>query len=199
LKSVFLFSGWDALAGQVLKDHPQDVLHDDVQEKSNDDGDGDVFPEPMRTFFITATKKMKSPFFEWSDAELKTNQEAMMKELGWDKTMKNLLLSLWTKRLSRTAIPNASSLWWLQGAQWTNLPSFPAHRSLPPWSHSLPLPLSLCGNMLHCVSPAAFSVEDSNCPWCFGCPNGGPSIGTPNILNVVDGREQFAIITVAAW
>jgi hypothetical protein len=53
----------------------------------------------MRTLFITASKMIKSPLFEGSDAELRANQEAMMKQLGWDATMKSMLLLLSANRL----------------------------------------------------------------------------------------------------
>ena len=54
----------------------------DGQEESNENGD--VFSEPIRSFFITTSKKMKSPLFIRLDAELRTKREAMLKELGWD-------------------------------------------------------------------------------------------------------------------
>ena len=47
---------------------------------------GDVFTEPLRTFFVTTRSSMKSPIFRRLDAELREKREAMLKELGWDVT-----------------------------------------------------------------------------------------------------------------
>lgn len=51
-----------------------------------DDDDASVSSKPMRTFFITTQKKMKSPMFKRLDAELRTKREAMLNERGWDTT-----------------------------------------------------------------------------------------------------------------
>ena len=47
---------------------------------------GDVFTEPLRTFFVTTRSSMKSPIFRRLDAELREKREARLKELGWDVT-----------------------------------------------------------------------------------------------------------------
>ncbi len=47
---------------------------------------GNVFTEPLRTFFITTSTSMKSPIFRRLDAELRTKREVMLKDLGWDVT-----------------------------------------------------------------------------------------------------------------
>ena len=44
---------------------------------------GDVFTEPLRTFFITTRSSTKSPIFRRLDADLRDKREAMLKELGW--------------------------------------------------------------------------------------------------------------------
>ena len=58
----------------------------EVGDGDGDDDDASVSSKPMRTFFITTQKKMKSPMFKRLDAELRTKREAMLNERGWDTT-----------------------------------------------------------------------------------------------------------------
>ena len=56
-------------------------------EASNGNKDSNsVATEPMRTFFVTTSKMMKSPLFKRLDAELRTKREAMLQERGWNVT-----------------------------------------------------------------------------------------------------------------
>jgi putative hydrolase of HD superfamily len=43
-----------------------------------------VLTEPMRTFYITTSKKMKSPFFQRLDAELRMTRQEMLRQRGWE-------------------------------------------------------------------------------------------------------------------
>jgi len=53
---------------------------------TEDDGEKTVESEPMRTFFVTTRKTMKSPLFKRLDAELRMKREDMLKGKGWDIT-----------------------------------------------------------------------------------------------------------------
>lgn len=55
-------------------------------EEDVDAKDESVFSKPLRTFFITTQKKMKSPMFKRLDAELRAKREVVLKERGWDVT-----------------------------------------------------------------------------------------------------------------
>lgn len=43
-----------------------------------------VITEPMRTFYITTSKKMRSPLFQRLDTELRKTREEMLRERGWE-------------------------------------------------------------------------------------------------------------------
>ena len=78
---IHLFGGW-----------PQNYLQSSLTPATcpnivtTGSGGGDVFTEPLRTFFVTTRSSMKSPIFRRLDVELRDKREAMLKELGWDVT-----------------------------------------------------------------------------------------------------------------
>lgn len=60
---------------------------DHLKKKADSESeDNTVTNEPMRTFFITTSGKMKSPLFKRLDKELRTKRQAMLEERGWDVT-----------------------------------------------------------------------------------------------------------------
>uniref|UniRef100_A0A7S2UDT9 HD domain-containing protein n=1 Tax=Attheya septentrionalis TaxID=420275 RepID=A0A7S2UDT9_9STRA len=46
----------------------------------------DVFSEPLRQFFVSTNKTMKSPLFRRLDKELRSRREEMLTKRGWDVT-----------------------------------------------------------------------------------------------------------------
>ena len=46
----------------------------------------DVFSEPLRGFFISTNKVIKTPLFRRLDKELRDRREKYLKEKGWDVT-----------------------------------------------------------------------------------------------------------------
>eukprot|EP00978_Attheya_sp_CCMP212_P046614 scaffold402007_cov55-Attheya_sp.AAC.1 len=46
----------------------------------------DIFSEPLRQFFVSTNKTMKSPLFRRLDKELRSRREEMLTTRGWDVT-----------------------------------------------------------------------------------------------------------------
>ena len=77
----------------IMQAYEYEKMHLKQKDKINHSGnENDIvtttnaLTEPLRTFFITTQKKMKTSMFKRLDAELRSKREAMLSSRGWNVT-----------------------------------------------------------------------------------------------------------------